>query len=83
VVWFHRLRAVLWAIVGVLAFPLHLAESVALVWFASAYANAMTDWGAGEAADDRRVLEEIAGLRAELRDLRALIERGLPRDTTE
>ncbi len=58
-VWAHRIRAIGWAIAGAISFPLGWANSVALVWFASVYANVMTDWGAGEAADDREVIERL------------------------
>ncbi len=58
-IWFHRARAILWGIVGVLSFPLGWANSVVLVWIASLYANVSTDWGNAEAADDRAVLERL------------------------
>jgi hypothetical protein len=65
----HRGRALVWAVVGVLSFPLGWANSVVLVWIASLYANVSTDWGNGEAADDSAVLDEIKALRAEVREL--------------
>ncbi len=58
-IWFHRARAILWGIVGVLSFPLGWANSVVLVWIASLYANVVSDVGAAEAADDRAVLEKL------------------------
>lgn len=58
-VWFHRSRAILWAIVGALSFPMGWANSVTLVWVASLYANVATDWGSAEAADDRQVLQRL------------------------
>lgn len=42
--------------VGVLSFTFGWQNSVVLVWLASLYANIVSDWGAGEAADDREVL---------------------------
>lgn len=58
-VWFHRSRAILWAILGIVSFPLGWANSVALVWAASVYANVLTDISAAEAADDREVLARL------------------------
>lgn len=58
-VWFHRSRAIAWLVVGAIAFALGLADSVALVWVASVYANAVSDWGAAEAADDRAIHERL------------------------
>lgn len=69
IVWFHRSRAIVWALVGVASFPLGWANSVVLVWVASLYANIATDWGNGEAADDRDLvclLEEIRDQNAEI-----------------
>lgn len=61
-VWFHRSRAAAWALVGVLSFMYGWANSVALVWAASLYANIVSDWTAAEAADDRRVIEEMEAM---------------------
>ena len=66
-VWIHRSRAVAWAVVGALSFPLGWANSVVLVWIASLYANVSTDWGNGEAADNTEVIDAIKELRTELR----------------
>lgn len=74
IVWFHRSRAIVWAIVGVLSFPLGWANSVVLVWIASLYANVATDWGNGEAADNR----ELVQLLTEVRDQNAEILARLP-----
>lgn len=71
-VWFHRSRAVVWLIVGALSFPLGWANSVALVWIASLYANVFTDLGAAEAADDRQVLERLDRVEKLLVELREL-----------
>ena len=69
-VWFNRVSAALWLVLGVASFPLGWSESVALVWIASVYANIKTDIGAAEAADDRPVLAAVAELRAEVKELR-------------
>lgn len=60
---FARLRALLWVAIGIGSFPLGWADSVVLVWVASAYANAVGELGAAEAADDEAVLSEIRALR--------------------
>lgn len=67
-VWFNRASAIAWVLFGFISFTLGLQNSVALVWLASVYANAKTDWGAAEAADDRAVLTE-------LRDLKVMVAR--------
>jgi hypothetical protein len=54
-VWFHRSRALIWVIVGVLSFIYDWSDSVTLVWIASLYANVVSDIGAAEASDDRAV----------------------------
>lgn len=74
VVWLHRSRAAAWAALGALSFPLGWANSVVLVWIASVYANVVSDWGAGEAADDRRVLDELAAVRAEQQVIREQLD---------
>lgn len=74
-VWFHRARAVAWAIVGTLSFPLGWANSVVLVWIASLYANISTDWGAAEAADDTDLRREIEQLRMSVDSQRAQLMR--------
>ena len=43
VVWFHRCRATLWALAYPATVALGVADSVALVWFASCYANVVSD----------------------------------------
>jgi hypothetical protein len=68
-VWFHRARACGWVLFGVLSFVMGWANSVVLVWVASVYANALTDWGAGEAADDRQVTERLDRIEALLAQL--------------
>jgi hypothetical protein len=68
-VWFGRARGVLWLIGGLLALLFGVTDSVALVWWASVYANAESGFATAEGADDRAVLEAIAELRAEVRRL--------------
>lgn len=61
-VWFARTRAVVWALFGAVSFAMGWSNSVALVWFASVYANVESGIASGEAADDSkimRVLNEI------------------------
>lgn len=65
-VWLARARAAAWLVAGVVAWLTGGADSVALVWLASVYANIMSDLSVGAAADDRAVLEAIAALRAEV-----------------
>jgi hypothetical protein len=72
-VWFHRATAALWLILGAVAFPLGWADSVALVWIASVYANFKTDIGTANAADDRRVLDAIDELSERLARIEAAI----------
>ena len=67
-VWFHRACAIMWA----LALPAALKwwpQSVAFVIVASVYANVKSDWGAAEAADDRRVTERLDRIEAMLATL--------------
>lgn len=68
-----RLRAVAWIVVGIVSFPLGWADSVALVWIASVYANFVGELGAAEAADDTAVLAEVRALRAEVTELHSII----------
>jgi hypothetical protein len=67
VVLFHRFRAAAWVVVTAAAAK-WWPDSVLYVIIASGYANAVSDWAAAEAADDRTILRE-------LEELRALIER--------
>lgn len=69
VVWFHRFRAMCWAVAYPVTVLFNVQDSVSLVWFASAYANSLTDWGAGEAADDSTVLNKIEELSMEIQEL--------------
>lgn len=73
-VWFNKISALAWLVAGLASFPLGWAYSVAFVTIASIYANVKTDWGTAEAADDSAVLDEIKQLRADVADLRELIE---------
>jgi hypothetical protein len=72
-IWIHRSRAIAWAIVGVLSFPLGWANSVVLVWIASLYANVSTDWGNGEAADDRDLRDEFKEIKIRLDRIEQLL----------
>ncbi len=65
-VWFHRGRAILWAAFGALSLVTGWANSIALVWFASVYANVVSDWTAGEAADDREIIGRLDAIDAKL-----------------
>lgn len=58
-VWFNWVSAACWLVLGVLSFPLGWANSVAVVWLASVYANVKTDVGAAEAADDHEVVDRL------------------------
>jgi hypothetical protein len=69
---FHRGRAVAWAALGALSFLFGWQESVMLVWIASVYANVVSDWTAGEAADDREICDRLDRIEAQLD---ALLER--------
>ncbi len=70
---FHRTRAVVWLVCGIAAAAFGWAESVALVWAASVYANVVSDWGAGEAADNRATEDRLAGMDAKLDELLARV----------
>lgn len=58
-VWFHRARALTWALLGAISFMMGWQNLVSLVWGASVYANIVSDLGAAEAADEREVLEHL------------------------
>ncbi len=77
-VWLHRGRAVAWVVFGVVSASLGWANSIALVWFASVYANVVSDWGAGEAADDSAVLARFDAMDRKLARLDE-IDAKLPR----
>jgi hypothetical protein len=64
---FHRICAGLWfvALFPALAF---WKESLVFVIVASVYANVKSDWGAGEAADDHRVLDRLDEIEALIRE---------------
>lgn len=80
-VWAHRSRAIVWAVVGALSFPLGWANSVVLVWVASLYANVSTDWGNGEAADNRELIALLEEIRDGQREILArLPDRQAPPD---
>lgn len=73
-VWFGRIRAIIWLIVGAVSFVLGWQSSVALVWIASFYANAESGFATGEAADDRLVVSKLAEMREELAAQRCNIQ---------
>lgn len=70
-VWFGRGRAAFWVLAGALAWATGHADSVALVWWASVYANVESGMATATAADNREVLEAVRALRAEVKALRA------------
>lgn len=60
----NKIMGIAWVLFGAIAFALGWQNSVALVWLASVYANAKTDWGTAEAADDRAILERLDRIEA-------------------
>lgn len=62
-VWFHRSRAVAWALTGVVAL-VWWRDSIIFVIAASVYANVVSDWTAGEAADDSDILDRLDRIEA-------------------
>lgn len=64
-VWFHRGRAVAWALAGVCAL-LWWQDSVLFVIVASVYANVVSDLGAAEAADDRDLTDRLDRIEKQL-----------------
>lgn len=67
-VWFHRLSAFAWVIIGTISFVLGWQESVVLVWIASVYANIKSDWAAAEAADHRDVTRRLDRIESLIRE---------------
>jgi hypothetical protein len=67
---FHQLRAALWAVAYIVTVAVGIHDSVALVWFASVYANVVSDLTAAAATDDKAVLTAIHELRDEVAALR-------------
>jgi hypothetical protein len=70
---FARLRALFWAGLGVASFPLGWANSVVLVWIASAYANSESSWSSGEAADNRDLISRLDRQNSRLDEQDALL----------
>lgn len=68
VVWFHRARAIGWILLAVPA-VIWWADSILLAILLSLYANAVSDWGAAEAADDSHVLNRIVRIEQLLEEL--------------
>lgn len=62
-VWFNKATAVLWIILGVMAFFLGWKDAVWFVVVASVYANVKADWSTAEAADDRALKAQLAELK--------------------
>lgn len=60
---FARLRAIIWAVIGVVSIPTGWMSSVVAVWMASVYANVESGIAAAEAADDEAILAEVRALR--------------------
>jgi hypothetical protein len=58
IVWFHRSRAIVWVLLTLVALK-WWPQSVTYVIIASGYANAVSDWSAAEAADDRQVIDRL------------------------
>jgi hypothetical protein len=63
---FARARAVFWIALGVVSWPLGWMNSVALVWMASAYANAESGFATGAAFDDSELRNEIKAMRGDM-----------------
>jgi hypothetical protein len=87
---FARARALFWVVFGAASIPFGWADSVALVWMASVYANIESGVAAGEAADDKAVTDRLDRLEASNRRLLeqnerlfALLEQRLPGHTPE
>lgn len=72
-VWFGRARAGAWLLAGALAQVFGLTDSVALVWWASVYANIESGMATAQAADDREVLREVRALRGDIARLESIL----------
>lgn len=68
---FARARAIAWGVLGVVSVPLGWANSVALVWFASVYANVASEMATGEAADDTKITDRLDRLETGQRRIEA------------
>lgn len=69
-VWLHRTLALAWIAFGVLSVLMGWQESVALVWFASVYANTVGHWSASEAADDHTLTDRLDRIEDLIKTLR-------------
>jgi hypothetical protein len=49
-------------------------NQVSLVWLASIYANVVSDWGAGEAADDEDVIKRLGQIEQTLQKILSTLE---------
>lgn len=74
VIWFHRARGIAWGIFGLISFALGWQNNIGLVWVASVYANALTDWGAGEAADDTALQVQLKRMEAKQDEILSLLK---------
>lgn len=72
-VWFGRARAAAWLLAGLLAQVFGLTSSVALVWWASVYANVESGMATATAADNREVLQEVRALRGDVARLESIL----------
>jgi hypothetical protein len=72
-VWFGRARAAFWVAAGAVAWLTGHADSVALVWWASVYANIESGMATATAADDREVLAEVRALRGDVAHLESIV----------
>lgn len=75
VIWFHRARGICWGIFGLVSFIFGWQNNISLVWFASVYANALTDWGAGEAADDRELKAQLKRIEENQEEILSLLKK--------
>jgi hypothetical protein len=72
-VWFGRARAAAWLLIGAVAMLFGATDSVALVWWASVYANIESGMATATAADDREVLAELRALRGDVARLESIL----------
>lgn len=72
-VWFGRGRAAFWVLAGGVAWATGHADSVALVWWASVYANIESGMATATAADNREVLAEVRALRGDVARLQSIL----------
>jgi hypothetical protein len=78
-VWFHRISAAFWGLLGAISFLFDWQNSVAMVWLASVYANVKSDIGAAEAADDSAVIQRLEHHQQMLQEQRQMLTEILER----